>query len=144
MNTEIKTITKRSPKSHGSVKERVAPAGILRAMKTLNRNLRRLKTWHVVYALVVLAALGSSPEALADDEREYLVDMSMDTAAEINLDEARWTYSKSLRIELVKSDHVRVETTIPLVRLEEPRLTLGFNGALARNWSVNLSLWTSL
>lgn len=97
-----------------------------------------------MYALFIAAALSTSIEARADDERDYQVDVLTDIPAEINLEEPRWTFTKSVRVELARSDTLRLETTIPLDRAEEPRLTLGVAKKLSRNWSVDIRLWTTL
>ena len=100
--------------------------------------------WPVVYALFVVMALASFPDALADDERDYKVDVLTDIAAEISLQEPRWAFTKSVRVELAKSENLRLETTIPLDRTEEPRLTLGLAKKVSSNWSVDLSVWAAL
>ena len=96
--------------------------------------------WPVLYALFVILALNSPPDAWADDERDY----PADDAAEINLQEQRWAFTKSLRVELAKSENLRLETTIPLDSAEKSKLSLGIATKVSRNWSFNLSVWAVL
>ena len=144
MNTTTATVTKRSLKSHGTVKDRAFATGTMHAMKTLLQELLRLGPWPLVYVLSVLFALGIAPDARAGDDRHYEIDLLTDTAAEINLDEPRWAYTRSVRVQLAKGDNLRLETTIPLDHSEQPRLTLGLAKKVSREWSVDLSLWAAL
>jgi hypothetical protein len=114
------------------------------AMKLAIQKPGWLRFWHIVYALFVLAALGGSPESLADDKHNDRIDRSASITAESQPDASHWIYTKTVRIELVKSRHLRLETTIPLDRAEESRLALGIARQLSQNWSLDLMLWTSL
>ena len=143
MNTARTSIIEWSPNRHGTVKDRVTITGTLYDMKLALQKLIWLRIWPVVYALFVLMVL-SSPDALADDDRNYQVDRLTDTAAEINFHEPRWVYRKSIRLQLARSEHVRLESTIPLDASEESRLTVALDQKISRNWAVSVNLWASL
>lgn len=100
--------------------------------------------WPILYVLFVLVAMSAPPGAMADDESDFQIDEVTDTTADITPEAQRWAFTKSLRVELAKSDHVRLETTIPLDQTEKSKLTLGFQTKMSRNWSFNLNLWAVL
>ena len=106
------------------------------------QQLRRVRAWHVVYAIFVVAALAGAPDGRAEDEAD--LERTLASPAEIQLSEAIWTYSKSVRVELASNEFVRLETTIPLDDIEERRLTLGVAKQVSRNWAVNFNVWTAL
>ena len=106
------------------------------------QQLRRMRAWHVVYALFVVVALAGATDGRAEDEAD--LERTLAPPAEIQLSEASWTYSKSVRVELASNELVRLETTIPLDEIEEPQLTLGIAKRVSRNWAVSFNVWAAL
>ena len=111
-------------------------------MNNAIQQLRRVRVWHVVYALFVVVALAGGTDGRAEDEAG--LERTLAPSAEIQLSEAIWTYSKSVRVELASNELVRLETTIPLDEIEESRLTLGVAKQVSRNWAVSFNVWTAL
>ena len=101
-----------------------------------------MRAWHVVYAIFVVVALAGAPDGRAEDEA--VLERTLAPQAEIQLSEAIWTYSKSVRVELASNEFVRLETTIPLDEIEEHQLTLGIAKRVSRNWAVSFNVWAAL
>ncbi len=124
--------------------ERRGCSGSMCSMKPALKKLLYLRPWPVVYALFAIVALSSARDAMADDESDFRLDVLPDTEAEIEMQARHWAFTKSLRLELAKSEHLQLETTIPLDHVEGSRITLGIAKKVSRNWSFRLNVWAVL
>ncbi len=86
------------------VKDLAAVARIMRPMNYAIQKLRRMRAWHVVYAIFVVVALAGAADGRAEDEGG--LERTPAPQAEIQLSEASWTYSKSVRVEVASNDFV--------------------------------------
>ena len=114
----------------------------MRPMNYAILQVHRMRPSRVVYAIFVVAALAGATDGRAENEAD--LERTLAPPAEIQLSEASWTYSKSVHLELARNDFVRLETTIPLDKVEEPRLTLGVTKQVSRDWAVSFNVWTAL
>jgi hypothetical protein len=116
----------------------------MQAMKTVTQIPAWLRFSHVVYLLFVLAAVGGPSGAVADDADPVRSNDAIDDIARPGVEEMQWTYTRSVRIELARGEHLQVEAKIPLNRGEESRLTVSVAKRLSRSWAFEFAVWTSL